>query len=256
MASSIDSRTNFGCELHGRPNYGGAELFFALAAAFPPQIRPTMIGESAEERGEELVLSEENRPCIERLSKKRSMLYLQGRLVSISVHLLSDAHCWLDVYSQEPQLPWAIERWLRNQTGLTLQYGWAADSEEHDYCNGYSIPLAENPLGRPMHGWIGRDYQRYLPGLYWLNVLSAEYIAVQKLEPLLAEIAPRQEPVDGLLILKLYEHPSDWKRQRPKLDAISERYSEVFSRCRVELPHEIGIRDVPSLIRRLGKECP
>lgn len=78
--------------------------------------------------------------------------------------------------------------------------------------------------------WVGRDYQRYLPGLYWLNIvpislLRAHGIDVDKLKSvsLLCQLIE-----DRNYFIQLYPTSDNWKERAEEIDAWRKATSGVF----------------------------
>jgi hypothetical protein len=64
-----------------------------------------------------------------------------------------------------------------------------------------------------IESWVGRDTQRYVPGLYWLTLLP-EALARQHGVPLAAVRAVARQHIDlenGQHLFRLYERPEEWQ---------------------------------------------
>lgn len=112
-------------------------------------------------------------------------------------------------------------------------FGYACDSEEYDHRNRYYITIGMNQI----EDWIGRDLEKYIPGVYWYTLFSDELLSKHgvDLAGLTAEAISTETLGDGSLhLLKFFENPEDWKENAERLDKLCERTDGVFSRKSVE----------------------
>lgn len=106
-------------------------------------------------------------------------------------------------------------------------------SSEYEHRNRYYITLGNNNI----EDWIGRKLDKYIPGVYWLTLLSDGLLAKHsvKLADLVADAMTTETLGDGSLhLLKFFESPEDWKDNADRLDDLCERVKGVFSRRAVE----------------------
>lgn len=104
---------------------------------------------------------------------------------------------------------------------------------EYDHRNTHFITLGNNNI----ESGIGRKLDKYIPGVYWLTLLSDELLAKHgvKLADLAAEAMIAETLGDGSLhLLKFFDKPKDWKENAGRLDDLCERVDGVFSRRSVE----------------------
>ena len=79
---------------------------------------------------------------------------------------------------------------------------------------------------RPVVRAVGRDFSRFLPGLFWLNFFGPRYVDLIGEERLQSSPANTIEEVDGGLLLGLGDDPGQWnsakrrQTERAVLDAI------------------------------------
>jgi len=138
-----------------------------------------------------------------------------------------------------------------------ILYGYAGMAREIDHRNGYTVRLVESGSGCG-HGWVGRDYDRYVPGLYWLNVFPHEYIARHALDiaGLAARTGGKVHEFDWGVVLQLYESPELWVDKADRIDEIIYDTPGFFSKRRVDIPATIHLRDTIGLIKELGEAWP
>jgi hypothetical protein len=99
---------------------------------------------------------------------------------------------------------------------------------------------------------LGRDLTKYLPGLYWFNVLSqssAEHFGIEDqhlpARPTLSDFGSKH------LAFRLFERPEDWPRYANQIDTFCERSSKIFSLRRIQ--GELGkAKNFLELMRLIG----
>ena len=70
--------------------------------------------------------------------------------------------------------------------------------------------------------WVGRDIRKYLPGLYWLTVVS-ETLAEEHGVPLSKVGTSASNEVvfeNGRHLFQFYDHPNQWREHRRAMDAL------------------------------------
>lgn len=110
--------------------------------------------------------------------------------------------CFLDV------APEAAEHFLKHMSKARPVFGFACLPGERGRRNRVTTQQGPNEI----ESWVGRDTQRYVPGLYWLALLS-EALARQHHVALSALEAVAQEHVElegGLHLFRFYERPEGW----------------------------------------------
>jgi len=111
--------------------------------------------------------------------------------------------CFLDVS------PEAAEHFLKHMSKARPIFGFACTPAERERRNRVTTQQGPNRI----ESWVGRDTQRYVPGLYWLTLLP-EPLARQHGVPLSAVGAIAQEHVEldcGQHLFRFYERPEDWQ---------------------------------------------
>lgn len=108
-------------------------------------------------------------------------------------------------------------------------FAFAANPEEYHHRNRYVRTLGANQF----EAWIGRDLRKYLPGIYWLTVLSKEHSDI--LVRLTATLAATVTQMDSEhWLIKAFENPNDWQQHAARLDEWCGKQPEFFSKQRVE----------------------
>jgi len=123
---------------------------------------------------------------------------------------------------------------LKSLAGNKFVFGFGCYDEEHEHRNRHYITIGKNHI----ESWIGRDLEKYIPGVYWYTLLSDELLSKHgvDLASLSAEAITTETLGDGSLhLLKFYENPEDWKENAERLDDLCERTDGVFSRRPIEV---------------------
>lgn len=143
--------------------------------------------------------------------------------------------------------PSSVQALLTNVGRLHPLFGFACSTSEH---------LARNRVAATksfgaVEAWVGRDWRRYIPGLYWLTLLPDELaqrhgISVLRLTQAAVETT---NLYDGASLYRFYEEPNDWKdegRLGPLL-----RAPGIFdvARAQSELDAAEALSDVREVLR-------
>ncbi|MBR7745037.1 hypothetical protein [Undibacterium baiyunense] len=112
-------------------------------------------------------------------------------------------------------------------------FGYACDINEYEHRNRYFKKIGHNNI----EDWLGRDLNKYLPGLYWHTLLSSAAIERYRLpfDQLISE-AKRVISVNSnsLHELVFYDDATEWRENVDKLDVICKNTENIFSIRSVE----------------------
>jgi hypothetical protein len=88
-------------------------------------------------------------------------------------------------------------------------FGFACDESEYQYRNRVIAKRGMNTV----ESWVGRDLEKYVPGLYWFTLLSDSLLERHNvsISSIKALALHHSQPSDGLHLFNFYERPSDWK---------------------------------------------
>jgi hypothetical protein len=103
----------------------------------------------------------------------------------------------------------AVRDFLIHMATLHPIFGYACTQEELEYRNRITTKFGINI----MESWVGRDTQRYIPGLYWWTLLPAS-LAEQHGIPLSIVVKAAQEHIElegQQHLLRFYKKPEDWR---------------------------------------------
>jgi hypothetical protein len=190
----------------------------------PPALRPTHFnfGEN-----EPLIPLADHRRVDKKLRGRNAGYCLYGPGFTYDALLGEGRTLWL---RGELEIPAElVEELLIRLAKLQPIYGYATAPEERLARNRVHHQMGINAI----EAWVGRNPAKWLPGLYWLNLISDEMAAQLHLPlDLLASAARTHLDLgNGLHLLRFYDRPEDWKaagldsrlfRDIPKLFDIEE----------------------------------
>ncbi|MEQ1591029.1 MAG: hypothetical protein ABL892_01430 [Thiobacillaceae bacterium] len=123
---------------------------------------------------------------------------------------------------------------FREALSVSPVFGYAADYDERYHRNRMCRTFGENKT----EAWIGRDMDKYIPGVYWYTLLSNALLGKHRVDiaDLEAEAISSEALGDGSFhLLKFYEEPDEWKQNADRLDDMCQRIDGMFSKKSVEL---------------------
>jgi hypothetical protein len=178
------------------------EAFMAL----PEELRPLHF--SHHEKLDSINNRTDDRKRLMRfLAKSSSGFFLLGPRVTYSIRSAVSkstvCDCFLEV------APHSVKELLIGMAALHPVFGFACTKEEREHRNRIATRRGENII----ESWVGRDSERYVPGLYWLTLLS-EDLATKHGVPLSRVIGAALEHVElegGQHLLRFYDAPENWK---------------------------------------------
>lgn len=201
------------------PSLARKEVITAIMG-LPETYRPTHICNDKEKAGRPI---EDSGRFIREFSSRQTGELLIGRRGTIDISLAGpkpiNCNLLLDVSPDEAE---EVVDYLCIAKPV---FGFACASEERLHRNRTTNVLGVNTI----ESWVGRDTEKYIPGLYWITVLSDEILHLHKV-PLanLAEAADRQtEPAEGIHVLRFYEDPRGWHNS-DKLTTVIESVEGIF----------------------------
>lgn len=144
--------------------------------------------------------------------------------VAISPKRSASVRAWSSDYTYLEQVSAAF-------SVLLYEFGYVCEAEERIHRNRIAAPKSYG-----VHeAWVGRDYRRYLPGVYWLTFVGRNLIA-QYTSTLSAtrEVALDIQELSGGCRVQLYANPAEWSGRAELIDTwcletpgcFSKRYAE------------------------------
>ena len=195
--------------------FGDRQVDRVVAAfvALPPPLRPVHF--SHEEHVVRPADQVEDRGRFSAfLAKSQSGFFLLGQGVTYSIRIATGRSLICDCFiNVEPEV---AKQFLIQMSVAGPLFGFACSPGEREHRNRVTTRQGVNTT----ESWVGRDTNRYIPGLYWLTLLSSALIeqhgiALSALEAVARERIALEE---GLNLFCFYERPEDWQ----KTSAVSE----------------------------------
>jgi hypothetical protein len=239
------------------PPRTSAELAEWLLSTFPPHCYPKYFS-----RSERLIRRSEyevaNRRTFEEYLERQSFHFFHADKTLIMPQPVQRGFFEVSVFSRSASdASRLILDWLPNLVHEGLYYANAGVPDEFSHRNMVAVPLSDVPGGMGYLN-VGKDYQVYVPGLYWLNYLSHPFISRHRLNPVAIRIglnADVRACGNGYLVI-MYSSPDAWCKCRDRVDEFLYANEGFFSKARVDAPASVPARETPSLIRDLGERWP
>lgn len=196
--------------------------------ALPDTLRPKWFGR--DESKKSLISVGEEKKLRSAISKAKSGFFLHADKVSYSflIRQASDFEIYV------PELDGAQARVLIDHLGRTKAvFAYAAERDERIHRN----RLVKKASYGVDEVWVGRDWRRYVPGLYWLTLLSEALLQKHdvSIEALLPEAKAGATKSDqGGYILCFFENAREWSREARRLDDLCEKTPGFFAISRVK----------------------
>ena len=182
----------------------------------PGGLRPTRHSEGEDDFG---------KPIDDRfVNSLRSGPYLRGDGVDYDVWTPRGKAVEVMCYFTDPALAAPL---LERMAMLNPVFGRACAWEELLHRNNVRTKL---PQGTPS-GWVGRDYNRWVPGLYWLTLLHEAFAERHglPLEEVGKAALAHTALGGGQHLFRFHDHPEAWRERRRELDALCAALPGVFN---------------------------
>ena len=116
---------------------------------------------------------------------------------------------------------------------IDLLYGYACLPEEREHRNRVVI----NKDYGQHQAWVGRNFRKWLPGLYWINIIPENLVKAHNLniDNLFDFSEYKVEKKFNNYIIECYADPSEWVRQTEKIDRICSETEGIFSKSEAVL---------------------
>lgn len=171
--------------------------------SLPDALRPTR--ESAEEDSEGIEIVDQDK-FINAVMKRETGLMLKGRDVLFDVSFAGEkdirCNCFLNV------IPDLVKVFMIHMAAAHPIFGFACAREELERRNRVTIKQDMNTI----ESWVGRDTQKYIPGIYWWTLLPSSLVEKHKIDlSMLATLSLEHIELEGQQhLFRLYEKPQDW----------------------------------------------
>lgn len=113
---------------------------------------------------------------------------------------------------------------IKKFSQMEVAYGYACIWDERLYRNGTKKDFGVTTI----ESWIGRDFRRYLPGLYWANIISKSALEGINSEKILKYAFQAHSFDGGNSYIQMFEKPNDWENYAPVIDDICSTDENIF----------------------------
>ena len=127
--------------------------------------------------------------------------------------------------------PAVAREFLEHMASASPTFGFACAPEERAHRNRVTYRSSSGSVD----AWVGRDTQRYLPGLYWLTLLSpalAERHALA-LDAIVTVAEEASTAGAGLHLFQLFQRPEQWRAFADRIDRLCASQAGVFDVSKV-----------------------
>lgn len=127
--------------------------------------------------------------------------------------------------------PDLAKRFMLEMAGIKPIFGFACTSEERYQRNRITLRQGVNTI----ESWVGRDTEKYVPGFYWLTLLS-DALAKQhdiSIDSVKAVVLEHIELEGGQHLFRFFDRPEDWQ-SAIALNRLCTSMSGVFNLERVK----------------------
>lgn len=224
----IDSKINFKNSEHSQ--------FISILTNLPVSLRPVVYSEAEDELRVNIDLTKIN--CIEDI---RGCLWAQDCEYDIYVNM--DRSFSIFISNDESE---EIEQMMRDFSELEIEFGYACHSDERLHRN----RIIQKKEYGTLESWVGRDYNKYLPGLYWItlipNCLIKKFgIDVDEIRDLADKFEIKS---NGNIFARFYDDPDQWQARAEAIDSWCARTPGCFYKPPVEseaakIPDFMGMSD-------------
>ena len=206
------------------------DLEFAVNAVLtlPGALKPEWF--SLDESRKVTISVNENKKLRSATSKAKSGFFLHADKVSYSFLITQASGFEIGVSGLDS----SQARVLMDQLGRAdAVFGYVAEWDERLHRN----RLTKKASYGLDEAWVGRDWRRYVPGVYWLTLVSERLLQMHNvpLEPLLAAAKSEVAKLDnGSYILRFFDSASEWRNESRRLDDLCETVPGLFAICSVK----------------------
>lgn len=227
-------------------------------SGLPQELRPTHFGDAERiRRGPNNEIADHERFDYFRSKNQGGSYFLYGE--GLSIFLLPfdrvPSSIWVSMPKDDVRL-------LRHGKSLLESFAhcgavWCFGSlrEEHVARNQFYMKYVD---GGDITCFIGRDFRRYVPGLYWINYFANDYIRQMEIDvPALAErLGGAITELPQGMILRLYDRPGEWQARRKEVEDAIHQSKNFFSMRNVPIPTNLSCKNPKDFMWSPSKDWP
>jgi hypothetical protein len=180
-------------------------LVVAVLAALPPKLRPIYFSHD-EKVGSNTNRLADHKKFAAFLAKSKLGFFLLCPEITYSIRIAVGkplvCDCFIDL---EPEY---AEQFLAHMATAKPRFGFACMPAEREHRNRVTTQQGANKI----ESWVGRDTQKYLPGFYWLTLLSDGIARQHGISFSAVEVAAQEHVMleGGQHLFRFYQRPEDW----------------------------------------------
>ena len=210
----IDATINF--------KKGENQKFISVLMNLPVNLRPVAYSEAEDEPRVNIDLNQVNR--IEDI-----MGCLWAPDSDYDITLSMDGTFSVSIYDAESK---GFEQMMRDFSELEIEFGYACHSDERLHRNRI---IQKKEYGTD-ESWVGRDYNKYLPGLYWITLIPNSLI--EKFGIKVEEIRELSNKFEiksnSNIFAQFYDDPDQWQSRAEVIDSWCARTPGCFYKPPIE----------------------
>ncbi|MGH8049592.1 MAG: hypothetical protein ACREPB_02920 [Arenimonas sp.] len=188
----------------------------------PDKIRPSRFShDEGVKKAKDLIADSERFHAF--LKKATSGFFLHGEHSVYSFRIAKSIEFVLDIDGISEDDAGSL---LRCLGPLGVSFAYAAEGSERKHRN----RVIKNASYGTHEAWVGRDWRRYIPGIYWsilVPVTLAETVGVP-LDQLKQAAKQTEEISPGIWLMRFYDSSADWQLHADKLDALCAEIPGIF----------------------------
>lgn len=181
------------------------EWVVAALATLPSELRPIYFSHDEKCNSKANQISD-HKKFATFLAKSKSGFFLLGSNVTYSIRIAVGkpivCDCFIDL---EPEY---VRKFLAHMATVKPRFGFACLPAEREHRNRVTTQQGVNKI----ESWVGRDTQKYLPGFYWLTLLSDDIAKQHRISLSAVEVVAQEHATleDGQHLFRFYQRPEDW----------------------------------------------
>lgn len=225
-------------------------------AEFPSTLAPLYFSESEKLSPRPACAVSNKRELSRYLSRGKPWFLFHGDGYYVDLQASAGPYDVVLLFARSMSQHMATSRFLSSVLSATLVYGNAALAAEHEHRNGHEILV--NETRKPAHLWLGQDFRRYVPGLYWGNAFSHEYVSAHSIDlgAITSRLGAQVVAMENGVWFELYDTPEKWIQHSDGVDKFLAESPAFFSKQDVELPNTVAARELVTLLGHIGQRWP
>lgn len=211
--------------LHVRFKDSLQELVLSKIMQLPEPIMPIFFtADEGQKNKKNLVLDEKKFSDFRKQNPFGFFLYAEKASFNLSFSDHSEAIVSVDI--KDHSLSYLLSNLLSELVNLPIDFGFTCNIDEYKHRNHYFYQME----GQSLETYVGRNYIKYIPGLYWITYISFELLEKHQIgiEQVTA-FASMVHKLENGILFKFYDNPDNWRLNCEDLDKICDQEDGIFS---------------------------